>query len=66
MAKYLKCEVPRYCDNQIQFVILLNMWHLDNITFFLVSQTCHIKEVGLYVLLCIDTHLKCKKPHVLL
>jgi hypothetical protein len=37
MEKYLKVcfyEVPRYCDNQVQFVILLNMWHLDNTTFF--------------------------------
>ena len=34
-------------DREIHFVILLNIWHLDN-TAVSCSQMCHIKVIGLY------------------
>ena len=41
-------EIPRYYDKEVQFVILLKIVTPQQYDGFLVSQTCHIKEVRLY------------------
>ena len=39
----------RQDDNFMSFVILTRRWHLDNTTFFCVSQTWHTKEGARYL-----------------
>jgi hypothetical protein len=51
VAKYVMCafRVPRYHDKEVQCVVSLNLWHLDNTMVFSFPKcVIYIKEVGLY------------------
>ena len=51
MWKNIYCvfhKVPCYYDIEVQFVIIVNMQHLENCNDFIIFQTCHVKEAGLY------------------
>ena len=37
-------EAPRYYDKDVQFVILLNMWHLNNMMVLLFSKRVILKR----------------------